>query len=362
MSEAQRVLEKVLPQPEEWAERVWKVFSEKLDDGLPDAFQQALEQANAALRRAEEGAGDDGDPPLDFVPYALEKIKDLRSSRRHNTAATLQTALKSLRKFWGPDRPIPFQELTPSRLRAYQEWLLAEGVGLNTISCYMRALRSLYNRAVSEELITDSRPFRPVYSKVRETNKRAIPAQYLQKLKKLSLEGEEKLAFVRDLFLFSFYARGMSFVDMAYLRKEQIEGGLLVYCRHKTRQEIRIKMEKCMQNIVDRYVAPDRAHVFPILTTDEEPECFRQYRSRACYYNKLLKELGRRVGLQVPLTFYVARHTWASLAFHNRTDLGVISKALGHTSLKTTLIYIKSIESDSDLHAANRNLIRLVVK
>lgn len=359
------IIQSKMPQPEEWAERVWDIFSQKLDTNLPDALQQAIEQANRALRAAQERDAPDGRAGPDFVAYAQERIAQLHESRRHNTAATLQTALQSLRRFWGStDSPLPMGELTPARLRAYQEWLLAEGVGLNTLSCYMRALRALYNQAVAEELVVDAHPFRPVYSKVRETSKRAIPAHYLQKLKALTLDrpGEENLALVRDLFLFSFYARGMSFVDMAYLRKDQITGGMLVYARHKTHQEIRIRMERCMQEIVDRYLSPHNAYVFPVLTTTPETSGFKQYRSRACYYNKLLKELGRRIGLQVPLTFYVARHTWASLAFHNRTDLGIISKALGHTSLKTTLIYIKSIESDDDLHAANRNLIRMVGK
>ena len=375
----ERTGEKLLPRAEEWAERVWTAFSRKLDDELPGTVRHALKQSLSpevleSLRAGMDGSAGPSDAagetssferPLrtDFAVYALEKVKELRANKRCNTAASLYTALKSLQRFWGGGGAIPFERLTISRLRAYQEWLVAEGVGLNTVSCYMRSLRSAYNQAVAEELVWDRHPFRPVYSKVHETNKRAIPALYLQKLKNLPLSEEEgKLALVRDLFLFSFYSRGMSFIDMAYLRGEQLKDGFLVYRRHKTHQEIRIKLERCMEEIIGRYASPERAYVFPILTSADELESHRQYRSRECYYNRLLKELGGRIGLQVPLTFYVARHTWASLAFRNRTDLGVISKALGHTSLKTTLIYIKSIESDRDLHDANRNLIRMVAK
>lgn len=109
---------------------------------------------------------------------------------------------------------------------------------------YMRTLRSVYNQAVEEGLSKQSAPFKHVYTGVDKTSKRAISLNEIRKIKNLNLRDEPKLDFARDLFLFSFYMRGMSFIDIAYLKKTNLSDGYVTYNRKKTGQQITIKWEK----------------------------------------------------------------------------------------------------------------------
>lgn len=346
----------------ELADKVLCIIEEKAKEILSPLLRGILEKYMAEIT---------AQPPLpplpsraqpeknSFTRYAQSQVSYMKKQKRQRTACNYQTALNSLTRFF-KNKKIAFKDITEHRMITYQEWLILEDVSMNTISCYMRALRSIYNKAVKNKLTPQCHPFKQVYTKIGETTKRAISASCMQKLQSLPLPDKSLDAFVRDLFLFCFYTRGMSFVDMAYLKKKQIQDGYIIYKRHKTHQEIRIKLEPCMQRIIRRYTSPDSNYIFPILTSPDDTIADTQYRSKGCYYNRLLKELGKRSGIDIPLSFYVARHTWASLAFRKKIDLGVISKALGHTSIKTTLIYIKSIENETAVNEANSGLIKMI--
>ena len=99
----------------------------------------------------------------------------------------------------------------------YQAWLKQRDAKPNTISFYIRILRAVYNRAVDKELTEDHRPFRHCFTGLEKTVKRAVPLSTLRKIRNLDLTREPLLDFARDLFMFSFYTRGMSFIDIAHL-------------------------------------------------------------------------------------------------------------------------------------------------
>lgn len=304
---------------------------------------------------------DEPEETISFTRFVRERIRILKAQKRIRTASNYKTALNSLSRYL-ESRDIPFKALSSDTMVAFQKWLEGGQVNMNTVSCYMRSLRSVYNKAVEAGYTKQKEPFKQVYTKISQTSKRAISAESLRSLQLLRLREDECPAFVRDLFLFCFYTRGMSFIDMAFLRKNQIRNGYILYKRHKTNQEIRIKVERCIQEIVDRYHLNTSPYVFPILTISGLTSLDNQYRSKECYYNRVLKKLGRKANVEIPLSFYVARHTWASLAFQHRVELEIISKALGHTSTKTTLIYIKSIENDVAVNEANSELIDKIFK
>ena len=119
----------------------------------------------------------------------------------------------------------------------YEAWLHGKGITKNSSSFYMRILRAVYNRAVEKELTSNRNPFKHVYTGVDKTVKRAIPLKAIKKIKNLDLSLHPALDFARDMFLFSFYTRGMSFIDMAYLKKKDLQNGILSYRRHKTGQQ-----------------------------------------------------------------------------------------------------------------------------
>ena len=207
----------------------------------------------------------------------------------------------------------------------------------------MRILRAVYNRAVEKDLTTNRNPFKHVYTGIDKTIKRAIPLKAIKQIKNLDLSLQPSLDFARDMFLFSFYTRGMSFIDMAYLKKNDLSNGILSYRRRKTGQQLFIRWEKCMQEIVDKYDADYYSpYLLPIL---KYPYDRSQYKNMLYRTNKSLKDVAKVVGLSIPLTLYVARHSWASIAKSKNIPISVISEGMGHDSEITTQIYLASLDN-----------------
>lgn len=281
---------------------------------------------------------------LHFLSFMQAQIDEIRALGRQRTAETYATALRSFARFLkGTD--LLLDHFVPEVMMAYEAYLQSCGVCRNTSSFYMRNLRAVYNRAVWQGLTLQRHPFKYVYTGVEATLKRAIPIQDIQRLKQTDLSSRCKLAFARDMFLFSFYTRGMSFVDMAYLRKCDLCGTYLTYKRRKTRQTLHIKWEKNMRELVEKYDIPSSPYLLPIIKPDAMIDVRKQYLYASQNINRHLKLLGRELGFSNPLTLYVARHAWASIAKSKNIPLSVISEGMGHESEATTRIYFASLDT-----------------
>ena len=284
-----------------------------------------------------------------------------------STQENYRTAVRSFIRFSG-GTDVPVSALDADSVRNYERWLRDRGVCPNTSSCYMRSLRAIYNKAATKRLVKDKEPFKGVFTGNERTVKRSIGAEEMRRLILSTFSppcgggsGKEAVpapgASALDLFLFSFYAMGMPFTDLAHLRKRQVKDGVLTYRRCKTGRQVRVKLEKCMLDILEKYKAEGTDYLFPILYKVKDGRiCPVSYPCALSRYNRSLKQLARRAGITVNLTSYVARHSWASIAYEQGVDLPVISKALGHTDTKTTLIYIEGIK-DERLAEANRELL-----
>ena len=222
----------------------------------------------------------------------------------------------------------------------------------------MRNLRSVYNKAVREEGVAQTFPFQHVYTGIDKTAKRSVGEEMVIRLKELDLSGNPGLCLARDLFLFSYCTRGMSFVDIAYLRQKNIRNGYICYTRRKTGQRLSVRIEPGVQEIIDRYhtSSSGSSYLFPILRSEDEKISYTQYQTGLRYYNKQLKKLALLLGEDLILTSYTSRHTWASTARKHNVPVAVISDGMGHTSEKTTLIYLSSIDT-SAIDRANEELV-----
>lgn len=277
-----------------------------------------------------------------FFVFMRDIISWLKQSGKARTAETYTSALGSLKKF-REGKDLLFDEVTSDLMQLYEAHLQGRGVGKNTISFYNRILRATYNRAVEKGLTEQRYPFRHVYTGIEKTVKRAIPLEAVKRIKNLDLSLRPGLEFARDMFIFSFYTRGMSFIDMAYLKKKDLSDGVLTYRRRKTGQLLSIRWEKCMQEIVDRYDTGSGCYLLPIIRNAGENER-GQYQNAMFLVNRKLKVIGRMTDLQLPLTMYVARHAWANAAKNKHIPLSVISEGMGHDSEQTTLIYLASLD------------------
>ena len=218
-----------------------------------------------------------------------------------------------------------------------------------TLSSFMKfrdGLRAVYNRAVEKELVEQKHPFKHVYTGIDKTVKRAVPLKVIKRIKELDLTLKPHLDYARDMFLFSFYTRGMSFIDMAYLKKSDLKNSVITYRRKKTSQQLTIKWEKCMAEIVAKYKDRNATqYLLPIITDPLADERI-QYRNALCRVNVALKEVARLANLSIPLTMYCGRHSWASVAKSKNIPISVISEGMGHDSEETTRIYLASLDSN----------------
>ena len=276
-----------------------------------------------------------------FMESVIANLKTLGKVR---TSETYAATLCSFRRF-RENKDVPLDDVDSDMMMAYEAYLKNTGVSPNSSSFYMRNLRAVYNRAVEKDLTSQRFPFKHVYTGVDKTVKRAVPLKVIKKIKEKDFTMNPTFDFARDMFLMSFYTRGMSFVDMAYLRKKDLQNGVLSYRRRKTGQQLFIKWEKCMQEIVDKYDPSQSSYLLPITKPFSEINERKQYIYAAHNINRCLKIIGKELGLSVSLTLYVARHAWASIAKSKNVPLSVISEGMGHDSEATTRIYLASLDT-----------------
>ena len=296
---------------------------------------------------------------IGFLSYARNLILSLKQMGRTRCAEHYTAAINSFIRFNG-DIEVPFEEFDGNLLQGYECFLKKSGVIPNSRSYYMRYLRAIYNKAVDESLTEHSNPFKHVYTGIAKTVKRAVSLQTIKALYSLDLRMDPLSELARDLFLFSFYTRGMAIVDIAYLRKENLKEGILTYRRRKTNRQLSIRWEPQMQEIVNKYNNNDSDFLFPLIDS-RQPDYRKQYLNAYTKLNRHLKKIGKQLGLANPLTFHRSRHSWASIAMENSIPLSVICEGMGHDSEKTTRIYLASLDT-SVVDNANSAILKLIEK
>lgn len=270
-------------------------------------------------------------------------IARLKQNGKIRTSETYRSTLNSFKNF-RQDEDIMLDCITSEIMEAYEAWHKKRGVAPNTISFYTRVLRAVYHRAVEDDIIEDRNPFRKVYTGVDKTVKRALPLAVIKKIKALDLSLTPALDYARDMFMMSFYLRGMSFIDMAFLKKTDLKNGYITYRRRKTGQQLVIEWTKEMQMILDKYPENKSDYLLPVIRNPRLNErC--TYRNTGYNINHSLKRIAGMVGVTIPLTLYVARHSWASAAKAKGIPLSVISEGMGHDSEATTQIYLASLDT-----------------
>lgn len=332
----------------------------KLDDNM-----KRLERIVSTLDNSgkEYTAGDvaeqylNTDTVVGFISFARKIMAENKEMGKASALEHCTSAINSLIRFHGEEE-IPFDEFDSKLMTAYECHLKGLNLTPNTISYYMRKLRAIYNLAVEKELTVQGNPFKHVYTGVAKTKKRAVSIDIIKNLRDLDLTLDPLSELARDMFLLSFFTRGMSFVDMAYLKKSNLQNGILTYRRQKTGQQLYIRWEERMQEIVKRHDIPGSDYMLPLIK-QEGKDARRQYQNASHMINRRLKKLGVKIGMNEPLTMYCARHAWASIAQDNDVPVSVISQGMGHDSEKTTRIYLASLNT-SVVDKANSKIMDLL--
>jgi len=294
--------------------------------------------------------------------FTVTLANELISSGRNGTAHSYLSSARKLAHFTSDK--ITFDELTPALLKSYEQHLMAEGRKRNSISLYMRMLRSICNQASDRGLTTiPAGLFSDVFTGTDSSEKRAVSANVIKRVSEADLsEASPGIVFCRDMFLLSFFLRGIPFVDLVHLRKSDIRKGVLRYRRSKTDRPLTVPLEPCALTIIRKYgdmVEKKSPYLLPIIKCSGKDD-YVQYQSALRLYNKNLGRLSTFLGLKEKLTSYVARHSWATTAYHNGISVSIISESLGHSSEKVTYTYLASF-GNTALRKANRKVIAAVM-
>lgn len=326
--------------------------------------------------------------PLTLVEFMTSVIGQLKAEKKHAAVRTYTSTRNSFVSFVtaeassenegalslpeteeaSPPAEVPLSVaavFTPGRLKAYEVWLRMRGRKWNTVSTYMRTLQAVYNRIHAPGSFTHNpKLFEGVYTRVESLTKRALTVQQVNTLMVTELESlPENVRSALAYFLLMLYFRGMPFIDFAYLRKQDLQGDFIVYCRHKTGRQLTVRIPREAKALFEQF--RDKNHrstyLFPIL--DDKPkddaDVYDCYRQALRSFNKQLQTIATLLLPGVKQSSYTARHTWATLAFQNGIQIGIISKALGHSSIKVTETYLKPFENQK-VDAANDKLLDLV--
>ncbi len=283
-------------------------------------------------------------------------INELKKIGKESAAKRLDKILNSLLRYTDGNE-VTWRDLTSTFILGYETFMIKRGLCRNSTSFYMRNLRSIVNRAIGQGIEVPNHPFKYVYMGVDKTVKRAISLDTIRMIRDVDLNGNPELDFARNVFMFAFYTRGMSFIDIAFLKKSNLQNDVLTYSRRKTRQQLMVRIEPETRKVIERLGKSKTSFLLPIIT--EEKNIERQYENAYYRVNRNIRKVGEMLGLQTKLTLYVARHTWASIAHANNVALSTISKAMGHDSEKTTIIYLQTLDSSS-VDKANRDIIRMM--
>lgn len=373
--------------PKEWDNKKKRINTDNISDnrqGYLKHLQERLSYINSFLKESILSLDEQGEYSVEDIlsEYQLrvsnislscyvEKIcSDMLKSGQYRTARAYKSALNKFIKF-NNGKDLPISDINCTIMCRFERELKSCGLQLNTISFYIRNIRVIYNKAIKDGYLEPPRdnPFRKVYTKTHKTKKRAlsldeinalhnIDFNQIDKLKDENIKDSispqnEKLYFAWRLFFFCFYARGMSFVDLAYLRKENLQKGFINYYRRKSGQYVSVKITPSMQQIIESFAkdVANSQYVFPIIKTSLKPDRI-QYESGLRLQNKRLRKLSRTANIGSLISTHVSRHSWASIAKGINLPISVISEGLGHANQLTTTIYLSSF-NHSVLDKAN---------
>ena len=270
----------------------------------------------------------------------------------------------SLMNFTNNRLDIPFNTIDVAWLERYEKWLRSRGNKETTISLMFRALRSTYNKVIKEKHAhkTDY-PFEEyrVSKFDTSTQKRAITkADILRFTDDAEPIGQKRyVQLSKDIFMFSYLCGGINFTDIANLTRANIVNGRLQYIRQKTGKRIMIGIPDEAMRIIEKYEAESTGYLFPILnnkvhrTALQKQNRIHKIRGKVNYN---LKVIGKRLGIEISLTTYVARHSFASVLKKSGVNIAIISEALGHSDLATTQIYLDNFDNEQ-MDEAMKNLL-----
>ena len=290
-----------------------------------------------------------------FCTFTTQIIRDLIASGRIGNARVYEHTLKSVKAFTN-EKDFPFPQLNYAWLKKYEQFYFSKSENsVNGFAVYARTIRAIYNRAIKEKVAKlEDYPFRDFRVKKEATAKRALREHDIEAIKNYEGDQTKRVVLAKDIFLTSFYLIGISFSDIAHLKLSDVHDGRISYKRKKTGQLLNIKIMPPLKVILDKYTAGKTSndYIFPIIKRNDAAGQYSDIKNSMKRHNKALKVIAEDCGIDESITSYWSRHSWATIAKRKGVSTAVISESMGHTTEKTTQIYLDSFE-DEVIDAAN---------
>jgi len=284
-----------------------------------------------------------------FKKFAQELIDQMFTTNNTGNAIVYRTATNRFLVFCGKD--VPFDKIDYKLLDKFRHHLLLSGLKQNSISNYLRTIRAIYNKAIKYKIVDRAKyPFYDISIKSQRTANRAISKADIKALNNLPIEENSPSWRALKYFMLSFYLRGISFTDMAYLKNSNIISGRIHFERRKTHKIYSVKLFTPAEEIINNLHQMDHNYLLPILPNnivEDSLEAKRIIKQWIKTTNKYLKRLSLEINSKITITTYCSRHSFATIAKHLGYSNELIAEALGHEyGNKITNIYLDAFDAN----------------
>lgn len=306
---------------------------------------------------------DDSIDVMDIFSAYKTYLNHLKESERLGTYDSYYYSMRALKLFTGKEK-LAFEDIDAKFLLKFENWMLKEEKSKTSVGIYLRCVRSLYNRAINKGHVNrELYPFGRMEDEkyqipIGRNIKRALPTIDVKRMYEVELNEGSPLERARDIWVFSYLCNGIAIGDIAKLKYKNIKGDFIEYDRKKT-----IKTAKQIKPIVAYFTPELKAiidkygnneskssddYIFPVLTNEmnaiEQRKRIKQFTKNI---NTHLKKLATKLEINLNLTSYSARHSFATVLMRRDISPIFISKSLGHKDIKTTQSYLDSFEGEA---------------
>ena len=321
-------------------QRAREILNELAPFSFPEFKRRFLEKDHAPTRVGE------------FLEMFIQELKD---KGKYGNAAKYQQLRNMLQRY--KKGAYTFQDIEYNFLNGFEVFLAKRGSKNSNIHFYMRQLRATINEAIRRGVLSkDAYPFATQFNKSGysfahlkgEYNPKPLTLNEVDKIKQFPYSEYPELQHTYDIFMFLLRARGLNFVDLAQLTRENVDDGRLKYIRQKTGKMYSIAISPEMGQSLQKYAG--RKYLFPILDDAPTTPSARYHRIRKSLkvFNAQLREIARVCGIDKTVSSYTARYTYTNILVKNNVSVPLIQQALGHSSIATTQHYIQKF-SDQEV-------------
>lgn len=277
-----------------------------------------------------------------FAEYLLHRAGQYKEKGKIIMWQKLTRYEKELNECFGK---LYMDEVSNDKLRSLENYLIKNGNKANTISKKFSILRQMFSGAVKDGLYAGVNPFENYKIQTYPVKKEKLTIEQIKAIEELELTGPYNDA--RNLYLFSYYAKGARFENCIFLERENIRDGRIYFETNKGHKNLSVLISAKLQKILDQY--PSGKFVFPYIKEVPANEfAYRSVKDSAnTMVNRYLKVVTGLARIPFPVTFHQARH---SIAYHlkkAKVETNFIQDVLGHSSSRTTEIYLKSLDDES---------------